>query len=106
MLPNAHQEIIGLDITVDEITRMNILDTRYLIEIIRKWTRTSDEKMNEPTGMQVKEQFQAELATTEIEKIFERRTKEVKDHSIVIAFCTKPLDEWDTNATCKSFVVL
>ena len=34
--PNAHQEVIRFDITVDEITRVNILDTRDLIETMRK----------------------------------------------------------------------
>ena len=51
-----------------------------------------------------KNSLQAELAAAEIEKVFERRAKEVEDHSIVIAFCTEPPDERDANATCESFV--
>ena len=53
--PNAHQEVIRFDITVDEITRVNILDTRDLIEIMRKRTRKSHET-NEPAGLQGEEQ--------------------------------------------------
>ena len=32
-LPNAHQKVIRLDIAVDEITRVNILNTRDLIKL-------------------------------------------------------------------------
>jgi hypothetical protein len=38
-LPNDHKEIIRLDIAVDEITRVNVLNTRDLIETMRKRTR-------------------------------------------------------------------
>jgi hypothetical protein len=29
-LANAHQEVVGLDVTVDEVARVDILDTRDL----------------------------------------------------------------------------
>ena len=51
-----------------------------------------------------KNSLQAELATTIIEKDFERRAKDVEEHNVVIAFLTEPLYERDTNATCESSV--
>ena len=38
-LPNAHQEIIGLDIAVNEIPRVDVLDTGDLIENYEKMNK-------------------------------------------------------------------
>ena len=35
-LPDAHQEIIRLDIVVNEIPRVDVLDTRDLIKTMRR----------------------------------------------------------------------
>ena len=33
---NAHEEIVGLDVMVDEVIRMNILNAKDLIRILKK----------------------------------------------------------------------
>ena len=55
---DAHQEIVGFDIAVNEITRVDVLDARDLIEKKKneKKDKQSDKIMNEPVGQQVEEQ--------------------------------------------------
>jgi len=55
-LSNAHQEVVRLDITMDEVSRVDVLDTRD--ELIGK----------------EKDGLQAELAVAEVEQVFKRRS--------------------------------
>jgi len=50
--------------------------------------------------------LQVKLAVEAIKEIFEGRAKVFKDHGVVIAFCSKPVNGWDTNATYKAFIDL
>ena len=42
----------------------------------------------------------------EIEEVFEGGTKKVKNHGIVITFCSKPPNERQVNTTCKCLIDL
>ena len=49
--------------------------------------------------------FQAELAVAVIKEIFQRGSKPIKDQSVVITFCSKPLNRRDVN-TIQTLVYL
>jgi len=50
--------------------------------------------------------LQVKLVVEVIKEIFKGRAKMFKDHGIVIAFCSKPANRWDTNATYEAFIDL
>lgn len=48
--------------------------------------------------------LQAKLAITEVEQILKWGTKKVKDHGVVVTFCTKPSYEGYTDTSSEGFV--
>jgi len=52
------------------------------------------------------ESLEAELAVAEIEEVFEGGTEKVKNHGIVITFCSEPPNERHANATRKCLIDL
>lgn len=85
-LANAHQEVVGLDITVDKGLGMNVLDSG-----------------DELVGKQ-QHGLQRELAVAEVEEILQTGTQQVKNHSVVIALGAEPADERDTDAASERLV--
>ena len=85
-LPNTHEKVVRLDITVDEGFGVDVFNTRNKLV------------------SQEQHRLQRELPVAEIEQILQTRSEEIKDHRIVIAFCPKPADEGDTDTTSKRFV--
>jgi hypothetical protein len=53
---------------------------------------------------QNQDRLQAKLAVVTIEDLFKGRAQELKNHDIVIAFCSEPANRWDTDATCKALI--
>jgi hypothetical protein len=85
-LANAHEEVVGLDITVDERLGMNVLDAG-----------------NQLIGEE-KDGLEGELPVAEVEEIFQGGSEEVEDHRIVITLGTEPADEGDTDTTSQGLV--
>jgi hypothetical protein len=85
-LANAHQEVIGLDITVDEGLGVDVFDTG-----------------NELIGKK-KYSLKRELAVAEVEKILQTRAEEIDDHGVVVTFGTEPANERNTNTTSQGLV--
>lgn len=85
-LANAHQEVVGLDITVDEGFGMDVLDAGYKL-----------------VGQQ-QDGLERELAVAEVEEILQTGPEQVDDHGIVITFSTEPTHERDTDTTSKGLV--
>lgn len=85
-LSDAHQEIVGLDVAMNERLGMNVLDA-------------GDQLIGEQ-----QHRFQRELAVAEIEKILQARTEQVEHHGIVITLGAKPTDEGNANASRERFV--
>lgn len=85
-LANTHQEIVGLDITVNEGLGVNVLDAR-----------------DELVG-QEKNSLERELSVAKVEKVLQAGTEEVKNHGVVIALGSKPPDKRDANTTGKGLV--
>jgi len=80
-LANSHQEIVGLDVTMNEGLGMDILDAGD--QLIR-------EKQN---------CLQGELPVAEVEKVLQARSKKVKDHRIVVTLGPKPANERDADTS-------
>jgi hypothetical protein len=93
-LANTHQEVVGLDVTVNEVSRVDVFDSR-------------DELIGEE-----KNSLQAEFAVA-IEQVFQRwspiklarltqypyrnHSQQVENHCVVIAFRSVPSYEGDTD---------
>mmetsp|Transcript_103033 Transcript_103033/g.272266 ORF Transcript_103033/g.272266 Transcript_103033/m.272266 type:complete len:220 (+) Transcript_103033:685-1344(+) len=67
LLPQANEEVVGLDIAVDEILRMDVLNT-----------------VDHLVG-QHEDRLQAELAAADVEQVFQGRPKQVHHHDIVVS---------------------
>ena len=104
-LADTHQEVVGLDVTVDEVAGVDVLNTGDLQATVSNHYCEDPRDTYQLVG---KEEYslKAKLAVAEVEKILERRAEKVEDHGIVIAFGAKPPDEGNTNATSESLVDL
>ena len=85
-LPNPHQEVVRLDITVYEALGMDVLNT-------------ADELIGEQ-----EDGLEGELAVAEVEEVFEGRAEQVEHHGVVVALGAEPSYEGDTDAAGKGFV--
>ena len=74
---DAHQEIIWLHITMDEVVRVHELEA-------------ADHLLGQHAHG-----LQSELTTAVLEQIFERMAKKLHDHSLVVSFNTVPVDVRD-----------
>jgi len=78
-LANAHEEVVGLDISVDKRLGVDVFYTR-----------------DELVGQQ-EDSLQRELSVAKVEEIFQTGAKKVEDHGIVVAFGAEPTDEGDAD---------
>jgi hypothetical protein len=85
-LANTHEEVVGLDITVNEGLGVDVFDA-------------GDELIGEE-----KNGLQGELAVAEVEQVLETGTQEVDNHGVVVALSTEPADEGDTDTTGERLV--
>jgi hypothetical protein len=107
-LANTHEEVVGFDITMNEVSRVDVFDTGDLITMASQMA-TKREFSHAATYQLVSKKedcFQAELAVAEVKEVFERRTEEVKDHGVVVAFCAKPPDERNADTAGEGLVDL
>lgn len=85
-LANSHQEVVGLDITVDERLGVDVLDAG-----------------NELIG-QEENSLEGELSVAEVEEVLQAGAQKIKDHGVVVTFGAKPADERDANSTGQGLV--
>lgn len=83
---DTHEEVVGLDISVDERLGVNVFDSR-----------------NELIG-QEKNRLQGKLSVTKVEEILQTGAEKVENHGIIVALGTKPANKRDSNATSKRLV--
>lgn len=103
-LANAHKEVVGLDVTMDEVARVDVFYTRDL-----HTTLAAAEKTNRGIYQlvgQEQDSLESEFAIAEVEEVLEGRSEEIDDHRIVVTFGTEPTDERNTNAACEGLVDL
>lgn len=85
-LADTHEEVIGLDVTVDEGLGVDVLDARD--ELVRK----------QEDGLK------RELAVAEVEQVLQTGAKEIQHHGVVVTFCSEPTDKRDANTTGEGLV--
>lgn len=85
-LANTHQEVVGLDITVNEGFGVDVFDAG-----------------NELVGEE-ENGLQRELAVAEVEKIFQTGSEQIDNHSVVVTFGTEPANERNTDTTGERLV--
>lgn len=85
-LADAHEEVVGLDIAVNERLGVDVLNAG-----------------DELIGKQ-QDSLQRKLAVAEVEKILQTGAKEIKDHGVVITLGAEPADEGNANATGERLV--
>jgi len=85
---NAHQEVVGLDVTMNEVARVDILNAR-------------DQLVSEQ-----EHSLEAELAVAEVEQVLKGRAEQVKHHGVVVALCAEPPDEWNADTASEGLVNL
>lgn len=85
-LADTHQEVVGLDVTVDEGLGVDVFNSG-----------------NELIGEE-KDGLQGELAVAEVEQILQTGAEEIDDHGVVVTFGSEPADERDTDTTSKGLV--
>lgn len=85
-LTNAHEEVVGLDVTVDERLGVDVLNA-------------GDELVGEE-----EHSLQGELAVAEVEEILEGRAKKIQYHGIVVTLGAEPADKGDADSASEGLV--
>lgn len=85
-LADTHEEIVGLDITVDERLGVDVLDSGYKL-----------------IGEQ-EHGLEGELAVAEVEQVLKTGTKKIDHHGVVVTLGTEPANKWDTDTAGKRLV--
>lgn len=85
-LADAHEEVVGLDVAVDEGLGVDVFDTR-------------DELVGEE-----QDGLEGELPIAEVEEVFEGGAEQVEDHGVVVALSAEPSHERDTDAAGERLV--
>lgn len=87
-LSDSHEEIVWLDISVNEVARVDVLDARdHLV-------------------CQEKDRLERELSVAEVEEILEGGSQKVDDHCIVVALLSIPPYKGNADASSESLVDL
>ena len=85
---SLHEEVVGLDVPVDEVFRVNVLYPRD--QLVRK----------------EKDGLEAEPPRAEVEEVLEAGTEELHDHDVEIALGSTPLYGGDAHAALHDAVEL
>ena len=83
---NAHQEVVGLDITMNEGLGVDVLDAR-----------------DELVG-QEQDGLERELPVAEVEEVLQAGAEEIDDHGIVVTLGTEPADKRNTDTASEGLV--
>lgn len=86
LLPHAHQAVLRLDVSMDDIVGMDIL-------------QTTKELVDEHQDC-----LERKFATAEIEQVFQTRTQEVEYHGVIFALGHIGVHSWNTGTTRKRSV--
>jgi len=134
-LADSHQKVVGLDISVDKVSRVNVFDSRDLRRRDRVSACDRSGWMYEMTVThelvgEKEDSLQAELSVAKVEQVFQRRSaigmrritpmshppnhpiatnpnsQQVQDHGVVITFRPVPPNKRHTHSTRKTLVNL
>jgi hypothetical protein len=94
----THQEIVGFDVSMDEIFGMNILDAGNLpISLSNGTYQLISQQQN---------RLERKFSVAEVEQIFQRRPQKINHHAHVLSFDAIPANKGNTNSTRQGFVHL
>ena len=85
-LADTHEEVVGLDVTVDEALGVDVLDAA-----------------DELVGQQ-EDGLEGEFAVAEVEEVLEGRSEQVENHGVVVALGAEPSDEGNADTAGKRLV--
>ena len=85
-LADTHEEVVGLDVTVDEALGVDVLDA-------------ADQLVGEQ-----EDGLEGEFAVAEVEEILEGGAEEVEDHGVVVTLGAEPSDERNADAASERLV--
>jgi len=85
-LADAHEEVVGLDVTVNEALGVDVLDA-------------ADELVGEQ-----EDGLEGEFAVAEVEEILEGRSEQVEHHGVVVTFGAEPSDKGNADTASEGFV--
>lgn len=85
-LADAHEEVVGLDITVDEGLGVDVLDA-------------GDELVG-----QEQDSLEGELSVAEVEEILQTGAEKVENHGVVITLGTEPTDKGNADTASEGLV--
>lgn len=88
MLFHTHQEILRLDVSMNDILEMNVLKTAN--ELIDKHQH----------------RFEKELATAEVEEIFQAWSQQIKHQGVKAALCLINVNSWNIDIIRKKSIDL
>jgi hypothetical protein len=117
LLAKTNEEVIGLDITMDEVLGVDVFHTSNLVVCAearrhhkakkeekkkrsQRRFRTEIETYREGAYQLISEHehsLHGELAAAIVEEILERRAEQIHDQHAVITFLAKPTDRRNTN---------
>lgn len=106
-LADTHEEVVGLDVAVDEVARVDVLDSRDLHPRTAVSAHVSTSRMHtyELVGEE-ENSLEGELAVAEVEEILETGSEEVDDHGVVVALDSEPSHERNSDSTGERLVHL
>ena len=81
--PDTHQEVLWLDVSMNDVLGMNIL-------------KTANELIGEH-----QHSFKRELATAEVEEVFQAWSQQIKHQGLEIALCLISVNSWNTGTARK-----
>ncbi len=85
-LSNPHEKVIGFDVTMNEGLGMNVLDAGD--ELVRK----------------EENRLQREFSVAEVEQVLQTGTEQIENHSIIVAFRSRPTHEGDADTAGERLV--
>ena len=85
-LADAHEEVVGLDITVDEALGVDVLDAA-----------------DQLVGQQ-EDGLEGEFAVAEVEQVLEGGSEQVENHGVVVTLGAEPSDEGNADAAGERLV--
>lgn len=85
-LADAHEEVVGLDVTVNEALGVDVLDA-------------ADQLVGQEENC-----LEGEFAVAEVEEILKGRAEKVEDHGVVVTLGAEPPDERNADAACEGLV--
>jgi hypothetical protein len=105
-LSDAHQKVVGFDVTMDEVARVDIFDAGNLWGRLVMELETRKGAARYQLVSQEQDSLETEFAVAKVEEVLEGGPEQIKDHGIVVAFGTVPANKRHTDTASEGLVDL